>query len=107
MGGFVQKIIALSCFLIMATAISPLFVSSQSNEALSVRVDDLKEKYEDLKTMPRRMAVVEEKLDHLINDQVSQQAMMRTGVVGIVMLFLEKFVSLFGIGIRLKKKEDQ
>lgn len=113
MYGFTRKVLALSVFILIATAMSPLFIAGQSNTALEQRVEDMNHRLNTLETLPEdvasmRVEILGLKSDILgiKSDQKDVATWLRSGIIAILGAFALRFLDAFGIGLKVRKREE-
>lgn len=106
MYGFSRRVLALSAFLLIATALSPLFVHSQSptSATLQIRVDDLQSRLNRLDTMPQEITEIQTKLQGIEDWQKQTSNTITYITVAIFGAIGLKLLEVFGV--RIKRKED-
>lgn len=111
--GFTRKVLALSVFILIATAMSPLFIAGQSNTALEQRVEDMNHRLNTLETLPEDVASmrveilgVKADIQGIKTDQKDVAAWVRSGIIAILGAFALRFLDAFGIGLKVRKREE-
>lgn len=102
--GFTRKIVSLSLFLLLAAALSPLYIRSQSNAVLQVKMEDMQARLDGLSKIPEEVAMIRVQMESLRmdvtaikTDQKDEAAWLRSGIVAMLGFFLMKLLEPFGI----------
>jgi hypothetical protein len=104
--GFSRKIIALSLFILIATALTPLLVRSQqpNSATLSVRVDDLQSRLNRLDSMPTDIADIRARLSTIEEWQKSTSTTITYIIIGVFGTIGLKLLEVFGL--RVKRRDE-